>query len=144
MKKSLFILSFFLFLLFFAGMYRIDDIKQEIKNELNKMSEYWNKGDLDKYMSFYANNNKTTFQSSTQRFYGFETIHSLFVGTFKNEDLRGTLSFSEQEVTVFSKEYAMVIGKFTVAYKNNTSREGYYTVIVRKFKNGWKIIHDHS
>lgn len=144
MKKTLIILLLLPFFVFFAGISDQKNIKQEIIDELNEMTEYWNNGDLDKYMSYYVNNDKITFQSATQRFYGFETIRSLFVNTFKNEDARGTLSFSEQEVTVFSKEHAMVIGKFTVVFKNNTSREGYYTVIVRKSKDGWKIIHDHS
>jgi ketosteroid isomerase-like protein len=144
MKKILWVLIVFPFLLGFTIKGNDDQIKKEIENNLNKMVEYWNSGELDKYISFYANTEDITMQSSKTRFYGINKIRSLFVDSFAKEETRGKLIFSEVSITVLSNESAYAIGKFNLQYPNGNKREGYYTVVFKKLATGWKIVHDQS
>ncbi len=144
MKKYLFLLLLIPLLLFFTNEQDERNIKREIETALAEMNRYWNNGDLDKYMNYYANTDKVTMQSSDSRYYGFKTIRSLFVNTIPDKDRRGDLSFSEEEIHVLSKNSVYVIGKFILTFEDGRKREGYYTIVMKKLKEGWKIVHDQS
>ena len=121
-----------------------ENSKDEVLKCTSQMEKYWNKGDLENYMNYYWKSNSLTMQSSTARYYGWETINAMFVNMFQDENLRGKLKFSEIEIPSFSDDNAVVIGKFHLDYPNGQEREGYFTVVFKMFEDGWKIIHDQS
>jgi len=47
------------------------------------------------------------------------------------------------EVDVLSKDSATVLGSWALAREKDNPK-GKFTLIFRKFKDGWKIIHDHT
>jgi ketosteroid isomerase-like protein len=55
----------------------------------------------------------------------------------------GTLTFSDLEINVLSKDAATVLGSWSLA-RANDNPHGKFTLIFRKFKDGWKIVHDHT
>ena len=55
----------------------------------------------------------------------------------------GALKFSDVEITVLSKDSAMVLGSWSLA-RASDNPHGKFTLIFRKFKNGWRIVHDHT
>jgi ketosteroid isomerase-like protein len=55
----------------------------------------------------------------------------------------GTLTFSEIEVNVLSKDTAVVIGSWSLA-REKDNPHGKFTLIFRRMKEGWRIIHDHT
>jgi phage-related tail protein len=55
----------------------------------------------------------------------------------------GVLSFTDLEITVTSKESAVVLGRFTLV-RDADKPTGMFTLNFRKFKDGWKIILDHT
>ncbi len=55
----------------------------------------------------------------------------------------GTLVFSQIEVHLLSAESAWVLGHWRLNRKDDHP-EGIFTLIFRKFQNGWKIVHDHT
>lgn len=111
---------------------------------MDSMEAYWNSGDLDRYMSYYAQRDSITFQSGAVRYHGWETVKGLFVPMFQNEEIRGRLHFSGVEMIILSDAYVFAIGKFNLLYPDSRTREGYFTVLYKKFRDGWKIVHDHS
>ncbi len=144
MKK----LIFFLFLpivTLFAQVQGEDAIKKEILSNMEKSAVYWNRGDLDNYMNTcYPKRDDVLMQSGNTRIYGYQKLYDMYSKLFPDEAARGVLSFSEGEVRVFNAETAMHIGKFTLEYKDGKKRSGYFTAILKKFDDGWKIVHDHS
>lgn len=55
----------------------------------------------------------------------------------------GKLSFGELEIELLSPEAALVRGRFTL----QTSKDkptGLFTLILKKFPEGWRIVHDHT
>jgi hypothetical protein len=47
------------------------------------------------------------------------------------------------EITVTSKDSAVVLGRFTLV-REKDKPTGMFTLNFRKFKDGWKIILDHT
>ncbi len=127
-----------------ASPVQSQNAKKEVLKCVDQMEEHWNSGDQEAYMGYYWKSDSLTMQSSMQRFYGWDTIYALFVDMFNDENLRGVLEFSEIEVPAFSDDLALVTGKFHLVYPDGQSREGYFTVLYKKFPDGWKIIHDQS
>jgi ketosteroid isomerase-like protein len=55
----------------------------------------------------------------------------------------GVLTFSDLEINVLSKDAAIVLGNW--ALQRETDKPGgKFTLIFRKFKDGWRIVHDHT
>ena len=61
----------------------------------------------------------------------------------------GKLTFSELKVESLSANAAVVLGKFELVFekekddKKMTAR-GRFTLIMKKFPDGWKVVHDHT
>lgn len=145
MKKLLSILLLVPFLFSFSNYQDDEAIKKELLADLAKSAEYWNKGDVDAYMNIcYPQREDILMQSTNARMYGYKKIYNMYVKLFPDADKRGVLSFSEAEITVINFDTAMEIGKYTLEYKDGKKRSGYFTCLLKKFPDGWKIVHDHS
>jgi ketosteroid isomerase-like protein len=55
----------------------------------------------------------------------------------------GKLDFTGIEIKVLSSNFAYVLGRWNLAFKDSL-KEGLFTVILQRFTEGWRIIHDHT
>jgi beta-aspartyl-peptidase (threonine type) len=55
----------------------------------------------------------------------------------------GTLTFSDVEVTMLSPEAAAVLGRWKLK-RANDEPHGRFTLIFKRFPEGWRIIHDQT
>ena len=55
----------------------------------------------------------------------------------------GTLSFEQLEFQTLGKDAMQVLGIWKLA-RDNQPLEGRFTLVLRRFPDGWKIIHDHT
>jgi ketosteroid isomerase-like protein len=55
----------------------------------------------------------------------------------------GALKFGDLQVTVLSKDAAVVLGSWSLARAADNPK-GKFTLIFRKLKEGWRIVHDHT
>jgi len=53
------------------------------------------------------------------------------------------LTFSDLESNVLSKDAAVVLGNWALQREKDNPK-GKFTLIFRKFKDGWRIVHDHT
>ena len=56
----------------------------------------------------------------------------------------GQLAFSELDVEPLGPESVLARGRFRLTMPDGTKPTGLFTLIVRKFPDGWKIVHDHT
>jgi beta-aspartyl-peptidase (threonine type) len=56
----------------------------------------------------------------------------------------GTLEFSALRVEVLGQQGAFVRGAWKVTMSDGKTPHGLFTLVFRKFPDGWKIIHDHT
>jgi ketosteroid isomerase-like protein len=55
----------------------------------------------------------------------------------------GHLDFSEIEVTSLGNDAALILGRWHLD-RNAGPVGGIFTLVARRFADGWKIIHDHT
>ena len=74
---------------------------------------------------------------------GWQPTLDRYKKSYDTREKMGTLTFSDLEITVLSKDAAVVLGSWALARENDNPK-GKFTLIFRKFKDGWRIVHDHT
>ncbi len=115
----------------------------DIRKVMNEQTAAWNRGDIEGFMQGYWKSEDLSFTSGNKNTRGWQATFDNYKRGYSDCDKMGKLSFSEMDVTVLSKKSAMVRGRFLLERKEDKPT-GLFTLIFRKFKDGWKIIHDHT
>ena len=55
----------------------------------------------------------------------------------------GRLEFSDLEITPLGPDAALVLGRWRLK-REKDSPGGVFTLVARRFPEGWRIIHDHT
>jgi ketosteroid isomerase-like protein len=104
----------------------------------------WNHGDLDAYMQGYIHSNDLTFFSGATITRGWEPTLERYKKRYQGEGKEmGTLTFSDVVIDVVANDAAFVRGRWHLAMSKE-SREGLFTLLMRKTDQGWRVVHDHS
>jgi ketosteroid isomerase-like protein len=118
-------------------------IKAEVKKVMDEQVAAWNRGDIDGFMQGYWNSPQMTFVSGENVTRGWQPTLERYKKSYDSRAKMGTLSFTELEITVTGKDSAVVLGRFTLV-RETDKPTGMFTLNFRKFKDGWKIILDHT
>ena len=110
---------------------------------LDSQQDAWNRGDIESFMDGYARSSDIVFVSGDSLTHGWQTVHDRYKKNYDSRDKMGTLTFSDLEVTVMSDNAAVMVGRWHLQ-RSNDEPHGRFTLIFRKTKQGWKIVHDHT
>lgn len=116
---------------------------REITAVLNTQTDAWNRGDIDGFMRGYWNSEKLVFASGDNVTHGWQTTLDRYKRNYDSREKMGTLKFSDLEFNVISKDAAVVLGSWSLT-RTSDNPKGKFTLIFRKFKDGWRIVHDHT
>ncbi len=142
-NTSLLILFFLIFISMTFAQSDKTKIENAVKKVLTDQTEAWNKCDIEDFMQGYWKSKDLSFTSGNKNTRGWQATFDNYKKGYDSCEKMGKLSFSELDVTVLSKKSAMVRGRFLLERKNDKPT-GLFTLIFRKFKDGWKVIHDHT
>ncbi len=117
-------------------------IQNEIQLIMKQQQESWNSGSIDGFMQYYWKSDEFTFQSGDRRLQGWDELLAMYQQNYSGENM-GTLDFTDIEIHVLSNDVAYVLGRWRVT-KHDSFKQGLFTLIFKKFDNGWRIIVDHS
>lgn len=117
-------------------------IVDEIRQVLDKQVADWNRGSIEGFMKGYWRSPKTTF-SGRNLTRGWQTVLDNYRKNYDTREKMGTLRFGELEITPLSKNSAYVFGTWKIE-DGKTNPNGRFTLIFRRFKEGWRVIHDHT
>ena len=116
-----------------------------IRAVLDRQEADWNKGDLEAFLTGYWKSPKVVFQSGGDRHDGWDAMAQRYRKRYKAEGkAMGKLAFSRLEIELLGPEAAMARGAWRLALPDGTHPGGLFTLIFRKFPDGWKITHDHT
>jgi beta-aspartyl-peptidase (threonine type) len=122
---------------------RADDAA-DIRKVLDDQVVAWNKGDLVGFMKGYWKSKDLTFVSGKDVTRGWDETLERYKKRYQSEGKEmGKLAFSDVEVQILAPGVALVTGKFELMLAKDKPT-GRYTLIVRKFDDGWRIVHDHT
>ncbi|HSS21882.1 MAG TPA: nuclear transport factor 2 family protein [Pyrinomonadaceae bacterium] len=114
-----------------------------IRVVLDAQSVAWNRGDIIGYMDGYERSAKTEFVGGDTVTRGWQTVLERYQKKYDSREKMGVLTYSDIEVTVLSKDAALVLGRWRLQ-RASDEPHGTFTLIFRKTKHGWRIAHDHS
>ena len=114
-----------------------------IRAVLEAQRDAWNKGDIAGYMDGYDRSETTVFVSGDKVTHGWQTVFDHYKKSYDTREKMGALSFSELEISMLNNDFAFVIGKWLLK-RSNDEPHGRFTLVFKKTKQGWRIIHDHS
>lgn len=120
---------------------REDKAQREIRAVMEAQVAAWNRGDIDGFMIGYWKSEKTTF-SGKKLTRGWQTVLDNYKKSYDTPEKMGVLTFSNLEINVLAKDSAFVLGEWAIASKDNP--KGYFTLVFRKFKEGWRVVHDQT
>ena len=105
----------------------------------------WNHHDLESFMAGYWKSPELTFFSGTTETQGWEPTLERYRKSYQAEGhSMGTLSFSDLQIETLAVDAAFVRGKFQLTMPDGKQPHGVFTLIFRKFPEGWRIVHDHT
>jgi len=114
-----------------------------IKAVINAQRDAWNRGDIQGYMEGYDKSDNTVFVSGDNVTRGWNTVLERYKKTYDSREKMGQLEFSDLEITLLSEDSAVVLGRWLLK-RSGDEPHGRFTLIFKKTKSGWRIIHDHT
>jgi len=114
-----------------------------IRKVMDAQSAAWNRGDLETFMEGYWRSEKLTFISGTEVTRGWQKTLDNYKKGYDSKAKMGFLTFSDLEFTILSKDAAVVLGSWSLK-REKDNPNGKFTLTFRKFKEGWRIVMDHT
>ncbi len=120
-------------------------VQAQIRNTLLNQQASWNRGDLEEFMAGYWNSPDLTFYSGSNIARGWQAALDRYRKSYQGENREmGQLEFSDLDVQPLASDAAFVRGAWKLTLKDGKTPHGLFTLIFRKFPQGWRIIHDHT
>jgi len=94
-------------------------------------------------MNGYWRSEGTVFVSGDKVERGWQKVLDRYKTKYSDRAKMGTLTFLDLEMAPLSNDSAVVLGSWRLK-RTNDKPHGRFTLIFRRFPDGWKIIHDHT
>ena len=118
--------------------------KKAIRKVLDTQVAAWNKGDLEAFMTGYWKSPELTFFSGAEPQRGWQATIERYRKRYQSEGQEmGKLTFSELDVQVLGPDSALVRGRWQLV-RSKDKPGGLFTLIFKRFPEGWRIVHDHT
>ncbi len=105
----------------------------------------WNRHDLEAFMAGYWKSPNLTFFSGATATKGWEPTLERYRQRYQaNGAAMGKLEFSDLSIEQLAPDAAFVRGHWQLTMPDGKQPHGLFTLIFRKFPEGWRIVHDHS
>jgi uncharacterized protein (TIGR02246 family) len=122
-----------------------DSARQAIRKVITDQQAAWNRKDLEGFMSGYWNSPDLTFFSGAHESKGWQAALDRYRNNYQRAGHEmGRLEFSNLRIEILGPKAAFVRGEFHLTMPDGKKPQGLFTLVFRKFPEGWKIIHDHS
>ncbi len=127
-----------------AVVVSVETPEEAIRRVLDDQVKAWNRGDLEGFMVGYWKSPELTFSSGGDQTKGWQATFDRYRKRYQTGGGEmGTLSFSGLAIDVLGPDSAFVRGRWQLV-RSKDRPGGIFTLIVRRFPEGWRIVHDHT
>ncbi len=116
--------------------------QREIRAVLQRQEQAWNDADIERFMRGYWKSDSTVFASSKVS-RGWQAMLERYQHGYPTPDKMGKLKFTIAQIDLMSPDWAKVLGAWELSGLPDQPR-GWFTLILRRFEEGWRIVHDHT
>jgi beta-aspartyl-peptidase (threonine type) len=120
-----------------------EDPQTAIRILLAAQQSDWNRGDIPAFMAGYWNSPDLTFAGSRGFTRGWQPVLERYEKTYPGKEAMGRLDYSELEIRPLGPDAALVLGRWHLQ-RQAGDVGGIFTLVLRRFPDGWRIIHDHT
>src|SRR5580658_2694890 len=122
-----------------------DAARNAIRQVIEDQQSAWNRQDLKAFMAGYWNSPELTFFSGGKESKGWQAALDRYQKNYQSAGHEmGKLEFANLRIEMLGLEAAFVRGEFHLTMSDGKTPHGLFTLVFRKFPEGWKIVHDHS
>jgi ketosteroid isomerase-like protein len=114
-----------------------------IKQILHQQDEAWNRGDLERFMQGYWQNDSLMFIGKSGITYGWNNTLNNYKKGYPDTAAMGKLRFDILEMKGIASDASFVVGKWFLT-RSIGNVNGIFTIFLRKIKGKWLIVADHS
>ena len=132
-----------LLLLLASGALAQSKTKTAIRTVLDEQVAAWNRGDIEGFMAGYWRSEETVFISGDSVTHGWQATLDRYKKGYDSRAKMGALTFSDLDIKLTDKKHAVVIGRWALQ-REKDNPHGRFTLLFRKFKEGWRVVHDHT
>jgi ketosteroid isomerase-like protein len=118
---------------------------EQVRQVIAQQQDAWNRGDLEAFMSGYWNSPELTFFSGAHESKGWQAALDRYKKSYQSPGHEmGKLEFANLRIEMLGSDAAFVRGEFHLTMSDGKTPHGLFTLIFKKFPEGWKIVHDQS
>jgi beta-aspartyl-peptidase (threonine type) len=122
-----------------------DSTADAVRSLLLNQQAAWNRHDLESFMAGYWNSPDLTFFSGARVTSGWQGTLERYKKTYQSQGAEmGTLEFNNLQIEPLGSDAAFVRGAWHLTMSDGKTPHGVFTLVLRKFPAGWRIIHDHT
>lgn len=119
------------------------DERHAITAVLSKQQKAWNEGKIEQYMIGYWNSDSLTFVGKRGVTRGWKNTLANYKKSYPDKAAMGQLELQILQIKLLSTNVAFVVGKWDLT-RSAGNVGGHFTLVMRKLKNQWVIVADHS
>lgn len=132
-------------LMLFSSMTVAQQIPTDLRKMLDDQTAAWNRGDLEGFMQGYWHSPEVTFFSGDTIIKGWESTLARYHNRYQTSGKEmGKLHFSDENINMLSPDAALVTARWHLEMSDGKKLEGLTTILCKRMKEGWRIVHDHS
>jgi beta-aspartyl-peptidase (threonine type) len=123
----------------------LPDPEAGVRALLQAQQDAWNRRDLEGFMSGYWKSENLTFFSGASVTNGWQPaldryrLHYQSAGTEM-----GKLEFRSLRLEMLGSDAAFARGEYFLTMSTGKTPHGIFTLVLRRFPEGWRIVHDHT
>jgi len=122
-----------------------DALEHQVRAVLEKQVTAWNQADLDTFLETYWKSDELTFYSGGTVLRGWKATRERYRNRYQADgNPMGRLEFASIAVQVVGTDFAFARGEWKLDRSESIRMGGLFTLLIRRFDEGWRIIHDHT
>lgn len=122
-----------------------ENAKSAVEQVLHTQQDAWNRHDLEEFMTGYWKSPELTFFSGAHETNGWQGALDRYRKVYQGEGKEmGKLEFSDLRIEALGDDATFVRGAWHLTLSDGKTPHGLFTLVFRKFSDGWKIVHDHT
>lgn len=117
--------------------------KDEILFILHSQQLAWNRGDIVEFMDGYWKSDSLKFIGKKGLTFGWKNTLENYKASYPDRMAMGTLEFDIVLVEELGKDFAFVVGKWSLK-RESDNPSGFFTLTWKRIEGRWVIVADHS
>jgi uncharacterized protein (TIGR02246 family) len=117
----------------------------DVRALLQRQQDAWNRQDIEGFMAGYWKSDELTFFSGGNVTKGWQPTLDRYRQHYQSAGSEmGQLEFRNLRVEMLGNDAAFVRGEYHLATSSGKTPHGIFTLVIRRFPEGWRIVHDHT